>query len=182
MKKLNHLPFNDWLLSNAILTPEQDELLQDHLRNCVECRQTHQSLIEVSHIFYNSAQVEPLPGFSHRWQERYDSLQERHKKRNAWILFGVAGGMAILFLSMLFWSLSSLINSPVVVLTSLVYLWTYSQVFLKDMGQLLLISVKYLPTISALGILLFTGFSSMVMVLWIVTYRRLTAKRRDVTW
>ena len=182
MKKLNHPPFNDWLLSNEILTPERDRLLQDHLRTCPECGQVNLALNEVRFMFRESGQVNPSNGFTDRWKVRFDLLQERNKKRNAWILFGVAGGTAVLFLAILVWRVFGLINSPIVILTSLVYMWTLSQVYLRNLGELLRISIRFIPTISVISFIFFTGFCSLVSVLWVVTYRKLTMNGRAIPW
>ena len=34
---MNHRPFEDWLLDNAALTPDQKRQLQTHLQTCSSC-------------------------------------------------------------------------------------------------------------------------------------------------
>jgi hypothetical protein len=34
---MDHRPYEDWLLDDERLTPEQDRDLRIHLRNCPEC-------------------------------------------------------------------------------------------------------------------------------------------------
>ena len=182
MKKPNHPPFNDWLLSGEMLTPDQNRLLQEHLRNCPDCSQTNLAITEVKFLFQSSSQVNPAEGFANRWKIRLDHEHEKLKRRNAWVLFGVAGGMAFVILSLVIWRIYGLLDSPVILLSSLVYLWTLSQVFIRNMGEFFHLSLRFIPSISIIGFIFFMGFCSFISVLWLVAYRKLTADRRSTTW
>ena len=182
MKKHNHLPFNDWLLSNEILTPEQDDLLQEHLRGCPDCRQIQMAETEVKFLFSYAGQLNPSSGFTNRWQKRFDLQRERNKKINSWVFLGLTSGTAVIFLSILLWKIIGLLNSPVIILSSLVYFWTYSRIFISDIWELLQLSIRILPTFSILSIIFFTGFCSLVSVFWIVTYRKLIMNGRQIPW
>lgn len=182
MKKLNHPPFNDWLLSEAQLTPEQNHQLVEHLHICPECEKAHLALTEVKLLFRSAGQSKPSTGFTSRWEKRLSTQREARKRRNAWVLFGMAAVMAGVILTILLWRVFGLFNSPALFLSALVYLWTYSQVFLKDLAGLLQVSYRFLPSISILGLVFFAGFCSFISVLWFVTYRKLTIAGRVASW
>lgn len=182
MKKLNHPPINDWLLSGEALTPDQTQQLNEHLQSCSECNQTKVALTEVKYLFHSAGQTSPAVGFTNRWQARLSYQQEARKRRNSWALFGVAAGMAFIILLFILWGALGLFNSPVVILSSLVYLWTFSQVYVQDLAGIFRVLIRFLPSVSVLSLVFFTGFCCFISVLWLVTYRKLTASGRESAW
>jgi hypothetical protein len=182
MKKLNHPPFNDWLLSEDLLTPAQTRQLQEHLSSCQECNKAKLALVEVKHLFHAAGQVVPVEGFTVRWQKRLAIQLQKRQRRNAWLFFGVAASMAVFILTFLLFRVYSVLDSPATFLASLVYLWTFSQLALAYLSDIIRVVFRFIPSISLLGLVFFTGFCSLVSVLWFVTVRKLTSNGRVVSW
>ena len=67
---MNHQPFENWILSEETLSPENAGALQDHLETCNQCRELQAVWVEVVDLFQGVPDVEPVPGFVNRWQER----------------------------------------------------------------------------------------------------------------
>jgi hypothetical protein len=75
---MNHRPFEDWLLEDIPLTPEQARDLQAHLRTCTTCA----SLMEVNAALRLTKQAAPAPGFSARFQVRLAVRKAEQRRRN----------------------------------------------------------------------------------------------------
>ena len=76
---MNHQPFETWLLEDESLTMQQDRDLQSHLRTCTSC-----AAIADSNLALHSARlIEPLKGFSDRFQTRLADWRKRQIRRQA---------------------------------------------------------------------------------------------------
>jgi anti-sigma factor RsiW len=67
---MNHQPFENWLLSEEHLSQEETEALDAHLETCRPCRELNESWQGVLDLFQEAPDVEPMPGFTMRWQDR----------------------------------------------------------------------------------------------------------------
>lgn len=76
---MNHRPFEDWLLADQPLNPEQKRELQTHLRDCTACT----ALAEVNLALRSARTVVPAPGFSSRWQARLAVEHKLQRRRQA---------------------------------------------------------------------------------------------------
>jgi anti-sigma factor RsiW len=182
MGKHNHPPFNDWLLSGDTLTPEQNQSLREHLQTCQECNGIHAAWSEVQAQFHSAGEVAPAPGFTSRWQTRLTLQNQKRQKRNAWIMFFGASFMAAIILGLVASQALGLFRSPVSILSGLVYLWTYGFVASERVVEFLGIAARVLPPLTLIGVIFFIGISSLMSVLWLVTYRQLTNARRFSIW
>jgi hypothetical protein len=101
---MNHQPFENWLLSEESLTPENQRILQDHLETCDQCRELQASWNDVIDLFLDVPEVEPAPGFVSRWQgrletERQIELSIRHRWQSIIMLIligNVIAGLVVL--------------------------------------------------------------------------------------
>ena len=124
---MNHRPFEDWLLNDEFLTPEQQRKLQTHLRACDTCA----TLAEVNLALRSALVVAPAPGFVTRFESRLAAQRALQKKRMVlgMIILAVGGlGMLTLFA----WpSLVILFDSPASILVTLAgyfsTLWVWAQ-------------------------------------------------------
>jgi len=182
MKKPNHPPFNEWLLAGELLTPEQNQSLQEHLHSCPECSQLQAAWTEVHFQFHTREQLAPAPGFTSRLQQRLLIQHARRQRRNSWVLFFGASLMALIILSVVAWQVTQIFNSPASLISGLVYLWTLSFAISEQLTNFLWGIVRFLPSITLIGLVLFVGVCSLMSVLWLVTYRQLISARRVVTW
>ncbi len=91
---MNHRPFEDWLLDDQPLTPEQQRELQSHLRTCASCA----AIAESNLALHSTRMVSPAAGFAERFQLRL--VQRRREQRWRQIigtLVLVLGGMGLLY-------------------------------------------------------------------------------------
>lgn len=89
---MNHLPFEDWLLDDLPLTPEQERELQTHLRLCNSCTTIARSNLAL----HSRLLAAPLPGFTQRFQVRM-ALHRRGQKIRQTIgtLVLIIGGLVL---------------------------------------------------------------------------------------
>jgi len=88
---MNHRPFEDWLLENQPLTPEQKLELRNHLKTCTNCT----ALTEVDLALKSSSLVTPSAGFTERFQTRMAAEHKQHRTRLFWGM-GLLGLIVIL--------------------------------------------------------------------------------------
>ena len=90
---MNHRPFEDWLLDDHPLTPEQKRDLQAHLQDCVHCT----ALAEVNLELHSVKMAAPAPGFTERFRTRL-AAQRVIERRNrlVGVLVLTVGGAGLL--------------------------------------------------------------------------------------
>ena len=67
---MNHQPFEELLLSEDPLSPEEVESLEFHLKNCTHCSELTSAWHHVKDLFVKVPVVEPEAGFVDRWTNR----------------------------------------------------------------------------------------------------------------
>jgi hypothetical protein len=175
---MNHRPFEDWLLDDQPLNPTQKRELDAHLRACKVC-----SGIAESNLALRSARlVAPVPGFSHRWQERL-VLARRAQRRRTLLgtLFFSAGGLLLLaFLTGPV--LVSLIGSPAEWISAMVHalLFIYTTVMaVAEAGSVLFrVLPGFVPPF--VWLVLFSTLSGFAL-LWSVSIWRLVRRPQGAT-
>jgi len=105
---MNHRPFEDWLLEDTPLTPEQTRDLQVHLRTCPTCA----SLMDVNAVLHMTKQVAPVAGFGSRFQARLLVRKAEQRRRNIVGLFLLAVGGLGLIGSVAYPLLAATVQSP----------------------------------------------------------------------
>ncbi|HSQ39952.1 MAG TPA: hypothetical protein VLM78_07305 [Anaerolineales bacterium] len=90
---MKHQPFEEWLLNETPLTPEQKRELDLHVRSCVYCS----ALLETGAALRSVKMVAPAEGFTARFQARLAERKLVERRRRVWgsILF-LAGGLFFL--------------------------------------------------------------------------------------
>ena len=90
---MNHQPFENWLLEDKLISPEQKRELHSHLRNCAYCA----ALAETGKALSSVKMVSPVVGFSARFEKRLAVQKLADRRRRLWgsLLF-VLGGLAML--------------------------------------------------------------------------------------
>jgi hypothetical protein len=90
---VNHLPFENWLLNDRPVTPEQQRELEAHLRNCSYCS----TLAETGRLLNTVKMAAPAEGFTMRFQSRLAERKIADRRRRLWgsVLFAL-GGLALL--------------------------------------------------------------------------------------
>ena len=95
---MDHRPYEDWLLDDERLTPEQDRDLRIHLRNCPECA----GLARGNMALRSAPVTAPAEGFALRFQVRLAAERKVQRRRSLIGLFlmavvGVGGLVWLLF-------------------------------------------------------------------------------------
>ena len=90
---MNHRPFEDWLLDDIPMTPEQKRDLDAHLRTCAHCA----ALAKTGVVLKSARKVSPPSGFTVRFQARLAAQNLAERRRKLWgsIIFTL-GGLALL--------------------------------------------------------------------------------------
>jgi hypothetical protein len=90
---MNHLPFEDWLLNNTPVSPEQQRELDLHLRDCSYCA----ALAETGRLLNSARMAVPAGGFTTRFQMRLAERKLADRRKRIWgsALFTV-GGLVLL--------------------------------------------------------------------------------------
>ena len=166
---MDHRPYEDWLLNDERLTPEQDRDLRVHLRTCADC-----NALARSNLAMRAAPVvAPREGFALRVQERLAAQRVVQRRRTFIGLFLLiaAGLVGLIWLFLPYFSYLAL---PPAQLSNL---WISNLVFLAltvrawgALGETLLIVLGSLvPTyVWVLSLLILGGMGS----LWIFSFRR----------
>lgn len=110
---MNHQPYEDWLLSDEPLLPEQSRDLQTHLRMCDSCQQLFESWSEVQNLFNVAPSVQPKAGFSTRWLIRLEEEERKTKQRQSWMMLILTGGVALFILLLISINVFTSIDQPI---------------------------------------------------------------------
>jgi len=163
---MNHRPFEDWMLADQTLTPEQKRELQSHLRTCTQCA----ALAEVNLALHSARVVAPASGFAGRFQVRLAAQRRVQRKRNFWgFLILVISVMAVLL--WLAWPvLEVVLDSPVDSLSAwlsyLLSLWFWLQALGQAGSVLLRVIPAFVPPyVWALFTFALAGWS----LLWVLS-------------
>ncbi len=138
---MNHRPFEDWLLDDQSLTPEQQRDLQAHLRSCSSCT----AIAESNLALHSARQIAPAAGFSERFQIRLVKRREEQRWRQiiGSIILVLAG------LGLLAWLLGptilSIMQSPAEWLTSVVGYFLFIVTSIQALSEIGSIFWRILP-------------------------------------
>ncbi|MEW5827517.1 MAG: zf-HC2 domain-containing protein [Chloroflexota bacterium] len=168
---MKHRPFEDWLLNDERLTPEQKRELQTHLRGCRACT----ALAEVNLALRSARGVAPAPGFAARFQSRLAAqraLQRRRMAVGATVL--TVGGLAIL--SILLWPFVAVaVQNPTDFLVSWALTFAAISGWIEALVQAGAVIGRVIPSfVPPYGwMILFSAVSGLVL-LWGVSFWRFT--------
>lgn len=105
---MNHQPFEEWLLNDEPIAPEQKRELDLHLRSCDYCS----ALAETGKVLRSVVMASPAEGFTARFQARLAEHKRADRRRKLW----GAGFFLIGGISLLLWfagpSILSFLSSP----------------------------------------------------------------------
>jgi len=91
---MNHRPFEDWLLDDQLLTPQQARELQAHVRSCASCA----AIAESNLALHSARRVGPAVGFADRFKLRLEKRRREQRWRQViGTLVLVIGGLALVY-------------------------------------------------------------------------------------
>jgi hypothetical protein len=166
---MNHRPFEDWLLDDQPLLPEQKRDLQSHLRSCSSCS----AIAESNLALHTPRMVLPSPGFSDRFQVRLARRRSEQRWRQiVGTLVLVLGGLALLY-----WvagpAIQEALRSPAEWITTAVGYLLYVLSSVQALGEAGTILLRVVPNfVSPVSLLLMSFFISGLSFLCIVSIWR----------
>lgn len=86
---MNHHSYDEWLLSEETLLPEQESALNAHLASCNECQSLQSSWQSVEGMLRTCTLQAPESGFTTRWMVRLAQRRQRASRLTAWTVFGI---------------------------------------------------------------------------------------------
>jgi hypothetical protein len=174
---MNHQPFEEWLLNEINLIPDQKRELDLHLRSCAHCA----AISETGKVLNSAKMVLPPAGFTVRFQARLAErkLAERRRKIIGTILFTMGGLGFLLWLASP--SLLRFLSSPEVWIATLVELGIFFMTTLQALSQagsvLLRVIPDFVPPFA--WIVLVSAFAG-ISLLWSVSIWRFVRVPRGV--
>jgi hypothetical protein len=93
---MNHQPFEEWLLTEKLISPKQKLDLDAHLMICSYCS----ALAETGKALHALKRVSPAAGFSARFQARLAMQKAVERRRRRWgaVLFTFGGLVMLMWL------------------------------------------------------------------------------------
>ena len=181
MAKSTHQLFKYLLLSEESLSPEQESTLKEHLRECAECRQQEAAWTNVQQMFERAPVLPPAAGFTVRLQERMAVQRVQAQRKRAWTFFGVTAGIALVLSALLVYVTVQEIISPLQLLSKGIYFFVMLFGYYRQISSFVGSVNPAIPILSITGLVFFTGFVSLLSVLWVVAYRKLSSMRRIIS-
>ena len=99
---MDHKPFEEWIMGDEILNPEQERALQEHLQSCESCAPLAQAWQELRLKIEPAPQITPPPGFTQRWQTSLQTKRAAQQRRRAWKILGLCLGIILVSLGLLY--------------------------------------------------------------------------------
>lgn len=178
---MNHQPFENWLLSDEPLSPEQNLALQEHLSTCETCCQIEANWDSLQALMREAPVVAPAPGFTIRWQARQAEQRQRIQTRQSWIWFGITGGVSAGLLAGISYSILSILAQPDQILIFMAYRLMTMLIAIESAGDFITVVMKSLFGAVPLAVLIgLIGLSAMLSVLWFVVFKQLITQRRFI--
>jgi hypothetical protein len=167
---MNHRPFEDWLLDDQALSPEQNRELQSHLRNCSSCT----AIVESNLALHTTHIVSAEPGFTDRFQARLARRRSEQRWRQiVGTLVLVLGGLGLLY-----WLAGPIIrtawSSPAEWITTAVGYFLFVLTTLKALSEASAILLRVVPNfVSPVGLFVLSITLSGLCFLSIVSIWRI---------
>lgn len=177
---MNHLPYEEWLLSDTELTADEQEALRNHLQTCSDCQRLAGAWRSVASAIITTPVVAPAPGFTERWQARLVERRAARQRRQTGLVLLACVSAAIVTLVAL--ALPQVGGLPSWVELMGGFLGTISQMFstLANIQDVLGAILMNIPLGTPL--LLWIVFSCTLVfwsLIWMLTIWRLPKMRRS---
>ena len=174
---MNHRPFEDWLLDDEPLTPQQARDLQVHVRSCAACA----AIAESNLALHATRLISPKSGFTDRFRVQLEKRRREQRWRQViGTIILVLGGVGLVY-----WLAGPLIieafRSPASWITVGVGYFIFIMTSLQVIGEAGSILLRVLPTfISPIGWVILTGGAAGLAYLWTISIRRVARAPRGV--
>jgi hypothetical protein len=173
---MNHRPFEDWLLDDQPLTPEQTRDLQAHLRTCTSCT----AIADSNLALHSTGLIAPMAGFVSRFGTRLIARKKVTRIRQfiGTLVFVLSG------LALFYWLagpvIQHIIQSPAEWITTVVSYFIFILTSAQALSEAGRVVLHILPDfISPLGWLILLTLVSALGFLWTISIWRLTRRPQE---
>jgi hypothetical protein len=180
---MNHQPFENWLLSEDTLSPENADALRDHLEICDQCRELNTAWNGVVDLFQVVPDVNPPPGFVARWQERLNvesqiELSIRHRWQSI-IMLILIGNVITALVILLGSQVLSTFESPIELVLSGVYRLASMVTWLNAVQNIFITLFRTLTSVVPVGLWAVLGIGLVGSgAIWIISLSSLSVLPR----
>ena len=175
---MNHQPFEEWLLDDKHLTPNEKRDLDAHLRSCGQCS----ALTETGIALRSARVVAPAAGFTLRFQHRLAAKHIAERRRRLWGLMVLIVAAVALFGWLAAPYIYAVISSPVQWITAAIGYFLFMFTSLKAFGEVLAVLTRMLPNfVPAYVWMVITSAFAGLGLLWAISVWRLARVPRGVT-
>lgn len=172
-----HQPFENWIIEQSALTPQERRQLEEHLETCPQCKRLQSNMQAVNVRLFSARQANPSPGFSTRWQTTLQNrLEEKRMKeilqiRRFFLFLGTAT-----FVSLILLVLFAIVGGGAVNLlgTTLERLSTATQWLQTLQGYLFALLQITPPVVPLILWISITTVFSILALIWVVSLWRIT--------
>jgi len=166
---MNHRPFEDWLLDDQPLEPQQQRDLQEHLRTCVTCS----AIAESNMALHTTHMLTPAGGFGDRFTLRLARRREEQRwQQIIGTLVLVLAGLALTLL-VAGPSLEQAITSPAGWITAVVGYFLFMVTSVRVFSEAGAVLLRVLPGfISPAGWFVTVFAFAGLGILWGLSIRR----------
>jgi len=168
---MKHQPFEEWLLNEKPLNPEQKRELDLHVRSCAYCS----ALMETGVVLRSVKMVAPAGRFTARFQTRLAERKLADHRRRIWgaVLFLIGG------LSFLLWlagpAMFAFLSSPEAWIASLVEWGIFLITTFQAMSQAGEVMLNILPGfVPPFAWMIIVSAFAGISLLWLVSIWRFT--------
>lgn len=140
---MNHQPFEEWLLNDKHLNPNEKRELDSHLRICPHCT----ALTATGLALRSARAVRPAAGFTMRFEQRLAAQKLAERRRRLWglIVLILCGGALFSWITAPYFR--AFAAAPIQWLTMSVGYFLYFATSIRALGEALLVFVRVLPNI-----------------------------------
>jgi hypothetical protein len=174
---MNHRPFEDWLLDDQVLNPQQARDLQAHVRTCTSCA----AIAESNLALHATRRVGPEAGFTDRFRLRLQKRRSEQRWRQVvGTLVLVLGGLGLLY-----WLgaplIQEVLQSPAAWLTAVIGYFLFISTSLQVLSEMTAILLRVLPDfVSPAGWLGLTLGAAGLCYLWTISIWRVARAPQGV--
>jgi len=174
---MNHQPYEEWILDEVQIDPQEQDSLNQHLKECPECYKLYHSWNKVQNQI-RSTPVKAAPaGFMRRWKTDFASRQQEQERRQArTLLISLASGAGAVMIALAVILLPdfSVISLLVGFMTTIIKLFSG----IESLWSVTRNIIDSAPTITLIiSGLLIAGWISLAAFAWGLSIWRITTKR-----
>lgn len=172
---MEHRPYEDWLLDDEHLTPEQQRDLRRHTANCPKCA----ALVRANLSLRAAPMARPANGFALRFQRKLE-VERKIQRRRTYIGITL---LTLVSIGLILWLITPLLPylslSPaqlfITWVSTVIYLTTAVQAFGTISNVISRVALDLIPPSAwAIFLVALAGFGG----LWLASLRRSTNKKK----